>query len=93
MRIRETVARNLPGISCRLYLFGSRVRGRATSRSDYDLGILADCVLPLPTMDRMRKDLETLPILQRIDLVDLSAADPAFVAAALRTSQLLNERR
>ena len=90
--IREIVARLLPGIRYRLYLFGSRVQGQATRRSDYDLGIMADGVLPLSTLARIREELEKIPVLQRIDFVDLSAANPAFVAIALKTSQLIDER-
>lgn len=91
-RIRETVARHISRRHYRLYLFGSRVQGHATDRSDYDLGIQADGALPLSTMARIREDLEEIPILQRIDLVDLSAASPAFVKNALKTSELLDER-
>lgn len=92
LRIRETVARHLPNARYRLFLFGSRSQGMETDRSDYDLGILADRILPLSTMARIREDLEAIPILQRIDLVDLSAADPTFVKNALKTSRLLDER-
>ncbi len=90
--VRKTVAEHLPGISYRLYLFGSRVQGRASGRSDIDIGILAEHSLPLSTMARIREALEDIPILQRIDLVDLSAASPAFVKQALGTSELLDER-
>ncbi len=90
--VRKTVAEHLPGISYRLYLFGSRVQGRASGRSDIDIGILAEHSLPLSTMARIREALEDIPVLQRIDLVDLSAASPDFAMKALSTAKLLDER-
>ncbi|HAR68661.1 nucleotidyltransferase [Thermus scotoductus] len=68
------VAELLKGRRYRLYLFGSRARKEASPRSDYDLALWADPPLDLATLARIREALEELPILQRIDLVELSWA-------------------
>lgn len=91
-QILETVARHLGNRHYRLWLFGSRAQGRATGRSDYDLGIMTEQPLDLATLSRIRADLEELPILQEIDLVDLTTAPADFVRQALQKSELLDER-
>lgn len=88
----ETVARHLGNRHYRLWLFGSRAQGRATARSDYDLGIMAEQPLDLVTLARIRADLEELPILQQVDLVDLTTAPAEFVQQALQRGELLDER-
>lgn len=92
LRVREIMAQRLSGRRYRLYLFGSRARGTASPRSDYDLGVQADGQIDLATLAEIRDDLEQLPVLQRIELVDLTAASPDFVRRALETSELLDER-
>jgi len=91
-QVRGIIGRHLGQRRYRLYLFGSRARGDATSRSDYDFGVQADGPLELATLARIRADLEDLPVLQRIDVVDLTAATPEFVHRALEHSQVLDER-
>lgn len=88
----ETIARHLGNRHYRLWLFGSRAQGRATARSDYDLGIMAEQPLDLVTLARIRADLEELPILQHVDLVDLTTAPAEFIQQALQGGELLDER-
>ena len=90
-QIVASVAQHLGGRPYRLYLFGSRAQGAATPRSDYDIGILADEPLPLAMMERIRADLDDLPVLQHIELVDLVTASSDFVRQALVKSELLDE--
>lgn len=91
-QIIEAVARHLGRRQYRLYLFGSRAQGRATSRSDYDLGLLAEGPIELGVLARIQADLEELPILQTIDLVDLRTASPERVQSVLSKGKLLDER-
>jgi predicted nucleotidyltransferase len=72
--VRRRVRKRLKGRRYRLYLFDSRSRGEATPRSDYDLALWADPPLDLATLAHLREALEALPILQRVDLVELSWA-------------------
>ncbi|MER3482710.1 MAG: nucleotidyltransferase domain-containing protein [Meiothermus sp.] len=76
----------------RLYLFGSRVQGRATERSDYDLGLWTSGPLEYAVLEAIRAQLDELPVMQKVDLVWLNEADPEFVAHALRYAELIDER-
>jgi predicted nucleotidyltransferase len=68
----------------RLVLFGSRATGRATARSDWDVGVVGPTPLDGALLERMREALDALPTLRRFDLVDLSAVAPALRERALR---------
>ncbi len=88
--VAQRVAQLLQGRRYRLYLFGSRARGEATPRSDYDLALWADPPLDLATLAHLREALEALPILQRVDLVELSWA-PGLRGVVEREGVLLGE--
>ncbi|MDX1655576.1 MAG: nucleotidyltransferase domain-containing protein [Candidatus Competibacteraceae bacterium] len=90
-QIMEAVAHRLADRHYRLYLYGSRVQGRATPRSDFDLGLLAEEPLNMALLEQLREDLEALPILQKMELTDLNRASPDFVKRALKTSEVLDE--
>lgn len=59
--------------------------------SDYDIALLASKSLPLTTLSRIRGDLETLPMLQKIDLVDLKGASRTLFKEVLRHGLLIDE--
>jgi predicted nucleotidyltransferase len=86
------LSRHLGSRRYRVYLFGSRARGTANERSDYDFGIQAESPLELATLGKLRGELDELPVLQRIEVVDLAAASPDFVQRALVGAKLLDER-
>jgi predicted nucleotidyltransferase len=89
--IGTAVAAELNGVRYRLLLFGSRSRGTGSGRSDYDIGIAAGAPVALDRLARIRESLDNLPLLQRIDLVDLGAVSPAFAAAVESEAVLLDE--
>lgn len=70
-------------------LFGSRARGTARPRSDFDLGLLGPRPVSALLIDRIQDELEALPTLVRFDLVDLARANPDFRAAALADAEVL----
>ena len=76
----------------RILCFGSRARQKASSRSDFDIAVEADGEIPLAVLAKIEADLDDLPILQKVDLVDLAAADPSFRAEALKGARLLYEQ-
>lgn len=74
------IVRKHAGSGARVVLFGSRARCEANPRSDYDIGVDAGAPLPLATEERILAELDVLPVLQKIDLVDLRRASQAFCA-------------
>lgn len=72
-----------------IFYFGSRVDGTGDDRSDIDVGVIAPFPLSLSTLNAIKEDLENLPILYTIDLVDFSNASDAFKRVALRYREQL----
>lgn len=64
-------------------LFGSRVTGRARSRSDWDIGIVGESPVPGALLERIREALDALPTLATFEVVDLTSASAEFRHDAL----------
>jgi predicted nucleotidyltransferase len=75
----------------RVVLFGSRARGDAGPRSDFDLGVDGDTALPLRDFYALSDALEELPTLYRFDWLDLARAGKAVRESALREGKVLYE--
>lgn len=56
-----------------MVLFGSQATGAAYDGSDIDIGIMGDTVVPFETMTKILDDIEDIPTLRKIDIVDLRA--------------------
>jgi len=89
--IRRAVLKHLPSVDYKVFLFGSRVRGDNFERSDIDIGIKGPKPLPTQTKLDIEEDLENLPILYPIDLVDFGKnASDTFKKHALKNVEYLN---
>jgi predicted nucleotidyltransferase len=75
----------------RVVLFGSRARGQAGTRSDFDIGVLGHEPLPLGVFFRLAECFERLPTLYSIDWVDLQRTSQAFRQSALQQAITLYE--
>jgi predicted nucleotidyltransferase len=75
----------------KVVLFGSRARGSAKSRSDFDLGVVGEEPLPLEDFFALEDLLDELPTLYRIDWVDFARASDAFRARALQAVEVIHE--
>jgi len=84
--------RNIPFTHYRLFYFGSRVSGRATSRSDFDIGVEAESKIPLYVIEKIKEELEEVPILQKIDLVDFSRVSEDFLMEAKKNMEIIYEQ-
>lgn len=71
----------------RIFLFGSRATGQHTPRSDYDIGIDAVAPIALATLGRIQADLDELPVLPKIEVVDLHRVGETFRQAALASAK------
>jgi len=76
--VRRIAARNMKGLNVKMYLFGSWARGDNTNSSDIDIAVWSEEALPPGTLANLRLDLEEAPIPYRVDVVDLTQADPEF---------------
>ena len=76
--VRRIAQEVLRGKGIGLYLFGSWVRGQATSASDIDLAVDAPLPLPSGLLAQLRERLEESHIPYRVEIVDLRKTDSAF---------------
>lgn len=88
--VRGVLAR-YPSIR-RAEMFGSRARGDFSYRSDIDLAVCHDG-MSSEDMNRLRMDLDDLPIIYRIDVVDSGRVSrPEFAASIARDGVVVYER-
>lgn len=90
--IIHAVRRYMPFPRYRIFLFGSRVSGGATERSDYDVGVEAGQRIPMTVMAEIEGELEAIPILQGIDLVDFSLMEDDFSRRAKAEIEIIYEQ-
>jgi predicted nucleotidyltransferase len=75
----------------KVFLFGSRARGRAEPRSDFDIGVRGDEPLDIKDFYAIEDRLEALPTLYTFDWVDFNRVDPAFRRRAMQAIEILYE--
>lgn len=80
---RRVVHEVLRGYKVTVYLFGSWAKGTAQRRSDIDLAVDAKRPLPPGLLAHLREQLEESHIPYRVEVVDLTSADPAFRTAVI----------
>lgn len=80
----QTIIKNHVKEPIEIFYFGSRVDGTGDDRSDIDVGIIASFPLSLSTLHAIKEDLENLPTLYTIDVVDFSNASESFKRVALK---------
>lgn len=74
---QETIIRLLNALipEVKVYLFGSRARGTHRPMSDIDLALDADRKLTLQEINRARRILDALHLVEKIDVVDLQSVN------------------
>ena len=82
--IRDKFAKFLNLDRYDVFIFGSEVGGRESSRSDIDVGVLGPEPVPGATLQQIREELQTLRTLRTFDVVDFSRVDQSFKAVALQ---------
>jgi predicted nucleotidyltransferase len=82
--LRKTVLEACTGLSCEVFLFGSRARGTARRASDFDVGILGLSPEEFARVKRIIEDrVEEGPIPHEVDVVDFERATEPFRTPAL----------
>lgn len=82
--ILEIVSKYLDPDLFRVFFFGSRVRGDNFPRADIDLGVEGPKKIPASVKIKIGEELEKLPLLYKIDLVDFKSVSEKFKREALK---------
>lgn len=75
-----------------IFLFGSRASGTANPRSDYDVAIESDHPISAVIMSELREAMDALPVLQKIDLVNVADMSADVRELAFKTRKVLYEQ-
>lgn len=72
------IRRYLPAREFDILLFGSWAKGDARETSDIDIGVAGPNPVDDLTFLRIKNEIQGIPTLRRIDIVDLGKADDVF---------------
>jgi DNA polymerase sigma len=86
--LKVILSKNLDGISYSAFIFGSQANKMFLSRSDIDIGIISEKITTYQ-LYQINAEIEELPMLFKIDLVNFNEVDSQFKAIALRNIELL----
>lgn len=89
-RIMAILGKHLDLNRYQVFFFGSRVAGRSREQSDIDVGILGPAPVPPLALSKINDELEDLPMLYKIDLVDFAAVSEPFKQLAMRQIEPIN---
>ena len=74
----------------RVFFFGSRVSGKGTDRSDIDVGIEGPDPVPATLWVALEEEVENIPTLYKIQIVDFQSVDDRFRSVALQHTEPIN---
>ena len=80
--LKRVVGKYLDTKNYHLFFFGSRVSGKGNERSDIDVGLEGPTPVPWNILGKIREDLDEIPTLYKIELIDFGHADTDFKKVA-----------
>ena len=89
-QIKQILGKYFDLSKVKVFYFGSRVTGTSNERSDIDLGLQSPDKISSKIKFELMDDLDNLPILYKIDLVDFSHTSPSFQNEALKKVEMIN---
>lgn len=87
--IKDIVGKYLDLNQYQIFFFGSRVSGKGDERSDIDIGIEGPEKISLRTMSKIKEEVENMPILYKIDIVDFKSVSSDFYEIAIQNIEIL----
>lgn len=90
--ILDIVGRHLDLNKYKVFFFGSRVNGKGDERSDIDVGIEGAEAVPYRIFSEIEEEIENIPSLYKIELVDFRSVDEKFKEVALQHIEILNSK-
>ena len=80
--ILQIVGKRLDLKKYKVFFFGSRVAGKGNERSDIDVGVEGEKPAPSAKFLDIQEEIENLPTLYKIEIVDFAAVDEDFKKVA-----------
>ena len=87
VKIKEILFNNIPAKKYRVFMFGSRVKGKNRKFSDFDIGILGEQEVKLQVLNRIEEELEESDIPYKVDIVDFKKVSEKFRRVALANTK------
>ena len=87
-KVLDIIIRNL-SMDYKVFLFGSWAKGNNRATSDLDIGILGKDKIDFPSFIKIKEEIDNLPTLRSIDLVDLNTISENFKNSILSNSKIL----
>lgn len=78
LEITNIIGKYLNLSEYKVFFFGSRVTKKGNEYSDIDIGIEGPQEIKYETMAKIREEVENLPILYKIDIVDFKTVSTDF---------------
>ncbi len=88
--ILEIIGKYLDLKTYRIFFFGSRVTGGGNERSDIDIGIEGPSPVSLKIMGQIEDEIENLPTLYKIEIVDFKQISSNFYEVARQKIESIN---
>lgn len=88
--ILNILGRHLDLTQYRVFFFGSRVEGKGTDRSDIDIGIEGPERVPTETMWDIEDEIEKIPTLYKIEVVDFKRVAKKFYEVATEHREFIH---
>ena len=87
--LRSIVGRRLDLAKYRLFFFGSRVTNTGDDHSDIDIGVEGAAPVPAAALSAIKEELENLPTVYKLDLVDFADVSEDFKKVALAKIEVI----
>lgn len=88
--IQKIIAKYLDLRKYKIFFFGSRILGKGSERSDIDIGIEGPKEIPSHIFLEIQEEIENLPTLYKIDVVDFKRVSPEFKKNALQSAEVIS---
>ena len=83
------IIRNFLPVNYKIFLFGSWAKGNAMETSDIDIAILGETEIPWNIMVKIKQEVDDIPTLRQVDIVDLNSKEIEFKRNVLNYAKVI----
>ena len=87
--INKILKKNLAGLNYRAFIFGSQANLTELKRADIDVGLIGEEAISPQHFAIIIKEIENLPMLYKVDLVNFNEVSDGFKTVALKNVEWL----